>query len=180
MGGEFCSWSQYIKGTRSGISCFLFCTQILYKLLKYEKVNERSKHRLKLKDIGYQGFISYLNDIPVSMLLSRCLLEQVLASGKRAAPVEGWFFFLCLSGLYPGFNHWVQSSLQLFQIHFLIPRSRVLLSWFFLPPNKALGLMLSTHSRNISLRHQASDLEVLMELNLLCALKILPIALPDH
>ncbi|XP_066487542.1 neurobeachin-like protein 2 [Tiliqua scincoides] len=54
--------------------------KILYKLLKYEKVNERSKHRLKLKDIGYQGFISYLNDIPVSMLLSRCLLEQVLGS----------------------------------------------------------------------------------------------------
>ncbi|XP_062978473.1 neurobeachin-like protein 2 isoform X1 [Elgaria multicarinata webbii] len=54
--------------------------KILYKLLKYEKVNERSKHRLKLKDIGYQGFISYLNDIPVSTLLFRCLLEQVLAS----------------------------------------------------------------------------------------------------
>uniref|UniRef100_A0A8D2LF06 Neurobeachin-like protein 2 n=1 Tax=Varanus komodoensis TaxID=61221 RepID=A0A8D2LF06_VARKO len=54
--------------------------KILYKLLKYEKVNERSKHRLKLKDIGYQGFISFLNDVPVSMLLFRCLLEQVLGS----------------------------------------------------------------------------------------------------
>ncbi|XP_061443028.1 LOW QUALITY PROTEIN: neurobeachin-like protein 2 [Rhineura floridana] len=54
--------------------------KILYKLLKYEKVNERSKHRLKLKDIGYQGFISYLNDIQVSMLLFRYLWEQVLGS----------------------------------------------------------------------------------------------------
>ncbi|KAJ6655114.1 hypothetical protein lerEdw1_006018 [Lerista edwardsae] len=59
--------------------------KILYKLLKYEKVNERSKHRLKLKDIGYQGFISCLNEIPVSMLLSRCLLEQVLGSGDRGS-----------------------------------------------------------------------------------------------
>ncbi|XP_042328517.1 neurobeachin-like protein 2 isoform X2 [Sceloporus undulatus] len=54
--------------------------KILYKLLKYEKVNERSKYRLKLKDIGYQGLLSSLNDIPVSMLLFRCLLEQVLGS----------------------------------------------------------------------------------------------------
>uniref|UniRef100_A0A8D0HAD2 Neurobeachin like 2 n=1 Tax=Sphenodon punctatus TaxID=8508 RepID=A0A8D0HAD2_SPHPU len=55
--------------------------RILYKLLKYEKASERSKQRLKLKDVGYQGLISYLNDIPVSVLLFRCLLEQVLGSG---------------------------------------------------------------------------------------------------
>ncbi|XP_060103883.1 neurobeachin-like protein 2 isoform X1 [Heteronotia binoei] len=54
--------------------------KILHKLLKYEKVSERSKHRLKLKDIGYQGFISSLNDVPVSMQLFRHLLEQVLGS----------------------------------------------------------------------------------------------------
>ncbi|KAM6452892.1 neurobeachin-like protein 2 isoform 3-T3 [Liasis olivaceus] len=54
--------------------------KIMYKLLKYEKVNERSKHRLKLKDIGYHGFISCLNDIPVSILFFRCLLEQVLGA----------------------------------------------------------------------------------------------------
>ncbi|XP_040211167.1 neurobeachin-like protein 2 isoform X2 [Rana temporaria] len=54
--------------------------KILYKLLKYEKVNDRLKHRLKLKDIGYQGLISFLNDVPVSMLLIRCLSEQVLGS----------------------------------------------------------------------------------------------------
>ncbi|XP_030052735.1 neurobeachin-like protein 2 isoform X1 [Microcaecilia unicolor] len=54
--------------------------RILYKMLKFEKVNERSKHRLKLKDIGYQGLISYMNEIPVSMPLIRCLSEQVLTS----------------------------------------------------------------------------------------------------
>ncbi|XP_039377605.1 neurobeachin-like protein 2 isoform X7 [Mauremys reevesii] len=54
--------------------------KVLYKMLKYEKAHERSKYRLKLKDVGYQGLISNLNDIPVSMLLFRCLLEQVLGS----------------------------------------------------------------------------------------------------
>ncbi|NXO23623.1 NBEL2 protein, partial [Cisticola juncidis] len=54
--------------------------KILYKMLKYEKVPERSKSRLKLKDIGYQGLTSYLSDIPGSMLLFRCLSEQVLGA----------------------------------------------------------------------------------------------------
>ncbi|KAG9471909.1 hypothetical protein GDO78_022334 [Eleutherodactylus coqui] len=45
-----------------------------------EKVFKRLKHRLKLKDIGYQGLISFLSDVPVSMLLIRCLSEQVLGS----------------------------------------------------------------------------------------------------
>ncbi|XP_034615649.1 LOW QUALITY PROTEIN: neurobeachin-like protein 2 [Trachemys scripta elegans] len=54
--------------------------KVLYKMLKYEKAHGRSKYRLKLKDVGYQGLISYLNDTPVSMLLFRCLLEQVLGS----------------------------------------------------------------------------------------------------
>lgn len=55
--------------------------QVLYKMLKYEKVPERSKNRLKLKDIGYQGLIACLSDIPGSMLLFRCLSEQVLGAG---------------------------------------------------------------------------------------------------
>ncbi|NXA09748.1 NBEL2 protein, partial [Sapayoa aenigma] len=54
--------------------------KILYKMLKYEKVPERSKSRLKLKDIGYHGLISYLSDVPSSMLLFRCLSEQVLGA----------------------------------------------------------------------------------------------------
>ncbi|XP_018427338.1 PREDICTED: LOW QUALITY PROTEIN: neurobeachin-like protein 2 [Nanorana parkeri] len=54
--------------------------KILYKLIKYEKVSDRLKVRLKLKEIGYHGFISFLNDLPVSMLLIRCLSEQVLGS----------------------------------------------------------------------------------------------------
>ncbi|OXB73991.1 UNVERIFIED_CONTAM: hypothetical protein H355_008850 [Colinus virginianus] len=54
--------------------------KVLYKMLKYEKVPERCKSRLKLKDIGYQGLIACLSDIPSSMLLFRCLSEQVLGA----------------------------------------------------------------------------------------------------
>ncbi|KAM8810447.1 neurobeachin-like protein 2 [Eudromia elegans] len=54
--------------------------KILYKMLKYEKVPERSKSRLKLKDIGYQGLVAYLSDVPSSVLLFRCLSEQVLGA----------------------------------------------------------------------------------------------------
>ncbi|NWU50521.1 NBEL2 protein, partial [Dromas ardeola] len=54
--------------------------KVLYKMLKYEKVPERSKNRLKLKDIGYQGLIACLSDIPGTMLLFRCLSEQVLGA----------------------------------------------------------------------------------------------------
>lgn len=60
--------------------------QVLYKMLKYEKVPERSKNRLKLKDIGYQGLIACLNDVPSSMLLFRCLSEQVLGAGTMSWP----------------------------------------------------------------------------------------------
>ncbi|XP_038664837.1 neurobeachin-like protein 2 isoform X1 [Scyliorhinus canicula] len=54
--------------------------RLMYKMLKYEKVHERFKLRLKLKDIGYQGLTSYLNEFPASMSLIRCLSEQVLCS----------------------------------------------------------------------------------------------------
>ncbi|XP_078072025.1 neurobeachin-like protein 2 isoform X4 [Mustelus asterias] len=54
--------------------------RVMYKMLKYEKVQERFKLRLKLKDIGYQGLTSFLNELPASMSLIRCLSEQVLCS----------------------------------------------------------------------------------------------------
>uniref|UniRef100_UPI00398EFA2E neurobeachin-like protein 2 isoform X1 n=1 Tax=Pristiophorus japonicus TaxID=55135 RepID=UPI00398EFA2E len=54
--------------------------RLMSKMLKYEKVHERSKLRLKLKDIGYQGLTSFLNEFPASMSLIRCLSEQVLCS----------------------------------------------------------------------------------------------------
>ncbi|KAF3691862.1 Neurobeachin-like protein 2 [Channa argus] len=54
--------------------------RVLYKILKCERVSERSKQRIKLKDFGYRGLVCSLEDIPVTMTMVRCLYEQVLAT----------------------------------------------------------------------------------------------------
>ncbi|XP_070767640.1 neurobeachin-like protein 2 [Enoplosus armatus] len=54
--------------------------RVLYKILKSERVSERNKQRIKLKDFGYLGLVCFLDDIPVTMTTVRCLYEQVLAT----------------------------------------------------------------------------------------------------
>uniref|UniRef100_A0A669DUS8 Neurobeachin-like protein 2 n=1 Tax=Oreochromis niloticus TaxID=8128 RepID=A0A669DUS8_ORENI len=52
----------------------------VFRILKSERVSERNKHRIKLKDFGYRGLVCYLDNIPVTMTTVRCLYEQVLAT----------------------------------------------------------------------------------------------------
>ncbi|XP_037640849.1 neurobeachin-like protein 2 isoform X2 [Sebastes umbrosus] len=54
--------------------------RVLYKILKSERVAERNKQRIKLKDFGYLGLVCFLDEIPVTMTTVRCLYEQVLAT----------------------------------------------------------------------------------------------------
>uniref|UniRef100_A0A3Q1F1J1 Neurobeachin-like protein 2 n=1 Tax=Acanthochromis polyacanthus TaxID=80966 RepID=A0A3Q1F1J1_9TELE len=54
--------------------------RVLYKLLKSERVSERNKQRIKLKDLGYLGLVCCLDEVPVTMTTVRCLYEQVLAT----------------------------------------------------------------------------------------------------
>ncbi|XP_034030839.1 neurobeachin-like protein 2 isoform X2 [Thalassophryne amazonica] len=54
--------------------------RVLYKILKSERVSERAKQRIKLKDFGYLGLVCFLEDIPATMTTVRCLYEQVLAT----------------------------------------------------------------------------------------------------
>ncbi|XP_030639127.1 LOW QUALITY PROTEIN: neurobeachin-like protein 2 [Chanos chanos] len=54
--------------------------RVLYKVLKSERVSERNKQRVKLKDSGYLGLVCCLGDTPVTMTTIRCLYEQVLAT----------------------------------------------------------------------------------------------------
>lgn len=56
--------------------------QVLYKILKSERVSERNKQRIKLKDFGYLGLVCFLDENPVTMTTVRCLYEQVLATGN--------------------------------------------------------------------------------------------------
>ncbi|XP_075884079.1 neurobeachin-like protein 2 isoform X3 [Nelusetta ayraudi] len=54
--------------------------RILYKLLKSERVSERNKQRVKLKEFGYLALVCFLEDIPVTMVTVQCLYGQVLAT----------------------------------------------------------------------------------------------------
>ncbi|XP_052000288.1 neurobeachin-like protein 2 [Xyrauchen texanus] len=54
--------------------------RVMYKVLKSERVPERSKQRIKLKDSGYLGLVCSFGDIPITMMTVRCLYEQVLAT----------------------------------------------------------------------------------------------------
>ncbi|KAJ8004840.1 hypothetical protein DPEC_G00140480 [Dallia pectoralis] len=54
--------------------------RVLYKILKSERVPERAKHRVKLRDVGYLGLVGLLGDVPVTASTVHCLYEQVLAT----------------------------------------------------------------------------------------------------
>uniref|UniRef100_A0A8C1UJ32 Neurobeachin-like protein 2 n=1 Tax=Cyprinus carpio TaxID=7962 RepID=A0A8C1UJ32_CYPCA len=54
--------------------------RVLYKVLKSERIPERSKMRIKLKDSGYLGLVCSFGDVPITMVTVRCLYEQVLAT----------------------------------------------------------------------------------------------------
>lgn len=69
---------------------FLVILQVLYKILKSERVSERNKQRIKLRDFGYLGLVCCLEDIPVTMTTVRCLYEQVLATGKNETSPFFW------------------------------------------------------------------------------------------
>uniref|UniRef100_A0A8B9KMW8 Neurobeachin-like protein 2 n=1 Tax=Astyanax mexicanus TaxID=7994 RepID=A0A8B9KMW8_ASTMX len=54
--------------------------RILYKVLKSQQVPERNKQRVKLRESSYLGLVCFLEEIPVTMTIIRCLSEQVLAT----------------------------------------------------------------------------------------------------
>ncbi|KAI4887748.1 hypothetical protein NFI96_031408 [Prochilodus magdalenae] len=54
--------------------------RVLYKVLKSERVPERNKQRVKLRESTYLGLVCFLEEIPVTMTIIRCLCEQVLAT----------------------------------------------------------------------------------------------------
>ncbi|XP_072317552.1 neurobeachin-like protein 2 isoform X1 [Eucyclogobius newberryi] len=54
--------------------------RVLYKMIKSERISERNKQKIKLRDVGYLGLVYRLEDFPVTMTSVRCLYEQVLAT----------------------------------------------------------------------------------------------------
>lgn len=59
-----------------------FFLQILEEMLKCTKVYERSKHRMRLREVGYSGLGLLLNESAVTVSLIKNLLNQVLYAGN--------------------------------------------------------------------------------------------------
>lgn len=62
--------------------CVYFFLQIVEEMLKCTKVYERSKHRMRLREVGYSGLGLLLNESPVTVSLIKNLLNQVLYAGN--------------------------------------------------------------------------------------------------
>uniref|UniRef100_A0ACB8G153 Neurobeachin-like protein 1 n=1 Tax=Sphaerodactylus townsendi TaxID=933632 RepID=A0ACB8G153_9SAUR len=66
--------------------------KIMEQMLKCTKVYERSKQRMKLREVGYSGLGLLLNDTPVTTSLIKSLLNQVL----HADPVVNYRDFMAV------------------------------------------------------------------------------------
>lgn len=62
--------------------CVYFLMQIMEEMLKCTKVYERSKHRMRLREVGYSGLGLLLNESSVTISLIKNLLNQVLYAGN--------------------------------------------------------------------------------------------------
>uniref|UniRef100_A0A8C4ZPY9 Neurobeachin-like 2 n=1 Tax=Gadus morhua TaxID=8049 RepID=A0A8C4ZPY9_GADMO len=57
--------------------------RVLHCLLKSERINDRSKQRLKLRDIGYCGLVCNIGEIPVTLTTVRFLYNLGLGAPRR-------------------------------------------------------------------------------------------------
>lgn len=62
--------------------CVCFFLQIVEEMLKCTKVYERSKHRMRLREVGYSGLGLLLNESALTVSLIKNLLNQVLYAGN--------------------------------------------------------------------------------------------------
>ncbi|XP_069053303.1 neurobeachin-like protein 1 isoform X1 [Lepisosteus oculatus] len=54
--------------------------KVFERMLKSDKVYEKSKQRIKLREVGYSGMMLLFNEIPITVSLIKNLLNQVLTS----------------------------------------------------------------------------------------------------
>lgn len=72
-------------------------------MLKCTKVYERSKHRMRLREVGYSGLGLLLNESPVTVSLIKNLLNQVLYAGNWQVLCLTLAHFCCSEANIPGF-----------------------------------------------------------------------------
>ena len=71
-------------------------------MLKCTSVYERSKQRIRLREVGYSGIGLLLNEVPVNVSLIKNLVNQIINAGMTKignSDVFKKFFFLCESFL---------------------------------------------------------------------------------
>lgn len=67
-------------------------------MLRFDRVHEKNKQRLRLRESGYSGLSLLFTDLHITPTLIRCLLNQILHTGLLI-PVENinYFYFLSIS-----------------------------------------------------------------------------------
>lgn len=71
-------------------------------MLKCTSVYERSKQRIRLREVGYSGIGLLLNEVPVNVSLIKNLVNQIINAGMTKIGNSDVFkklFFLCESFL---------------------------------------------------------------------------------
>jgi hypothetical protein len=72
-----------------------FCDQVMEQMLKCTNVYERSKQRIRLREVGYSGIGLLLNEAPVNTSLIKNLVNQIINTGKTGTDdsdvFKNWF-----------------------------------------------------------------------------------------
>uniref|UniRef100_A0A8B9KZS8 Neurobeachin-like protein 2 n=1 Tax=Astyanax mexicanus TaxID=7994 RepID=A0A8B9KZS8_ASTMX len=61
------------------------CLQVFERMLKCDRVYEKSKQRLRLREMGYSGLTLLFSDSQITPSLVKCLINQVLHTGQSHA-----------------------------------------------------------------------------------------------
>ncbi|KAM7339388.1 hypothetical protein ACRRTK_000003 [Alexandromys fortis] len=76
--------------------------KVIEQMLRCTSVYERSKQRIRLREVGYSGIGLLLNEVPVNVSLIKNLVNQIINAGMTKignSDVFKKFFFLCESFL---------------------------------------------------------------------------------
>uniref|UniRef100_A0AAR2JTD0 Neurobeachin-like protein 2 n=1 Tax=Pygocentrus nattereri TaxID=42514 RepID=A0AAR2JTD0_PYGNA len=73
------------KGVNEVASVYMsVCMQVFERMLKCDRVYEKSKQRLRLREVGYSGLTLLFSDLQLTPSLVKCLINQVLHTGQSA------------------------------------------------------------------------------------------------
>lgn len=69
---------------------FFVFTQLFERMLRFDRVHEKNKQRLRLRESGYSGLSLLFSDLHITPTLIRCLLNQILHTGLHICILLGY------------------------------------------------------------------------------------------